>query len=453
MNNRGQHVELHRTVISRTVLTFFLPIAYDGIRANRVVKKESRGKMGDHSIIDPLRAEVVKRYGVPSGQVVVVRAPYRICPLGAHIDHQLGPVTAMALDRAVYVAFAPSRSPELVLSSLDFPGETRFSLNHVPDPRPGDWGNYARGAVRALQSQYGLHTGICGVTAGRLDGGGLSSSAAIGVALLLALEHANGLQVSPEENIRLDQAIENGYLGLRNGILDQAAILLSRRGQLTYVDCLTGDYQRFSPPADPFRFTILIAFSGLKQALVATDYNRRVEQCTAAAKALLAAVGRPDAQPVLRSISLAEYRESKQVLKGAEARRAEHFFSEMQRVELGVAAWREGDLERFGQLIRQSGASSIENYQCGCPPLIDLYGILHDTPGVLGARFSGAGFRGCCVALTQPEAGEQAAERVLAEYRRRHPELADDAYTLLCQTSDGATVLDGPGKRGDAWKK
>jgi galactokinase/galacturonokinase len=112
----------------------------------------------------------------------------------------------------------------------------------------------------------------------------------------------------------------------------------------------------------------------------------------------------------------------------------------MSRVEQGVVAWRDGDRERFGRLISQSGASSIEDYQCGCPPLIDLYQILQDTPGVLGARFSGAGFRGCCVALTDPAAGEQAAERVLAEYRRRHPELADGAYTLLCQTDDGAAV-------------
>lgn len=395
--------------------------------------------MSNPAIIEQLRADLIERYGVPADQVVVVRSPYRICPLGAHIDHQLGVVTAMALDQAVHVAFAPSHSTQMALSSVDFAGETRFSLNEVPQPRNGDWGNYARGAVQALQSRYPLNTGIYAVTAGRLDGGGLSSSAAIGVALLLALEHANGLEVSPHDNIDLDQAIENGYLGLRNGILDQAAILLSRRRQLTYIDCLTRTHQHFPAPQE-FSFTILIVFSGLKRALVATDYNRRVVQCTAAAEALLAAVGRPDAPRVLRSIAPDEYEDWKHVLKGPVARRAEHFFVEMARVQQGVVAWRDGDRERFGRLISQSGASSIENYQCGCPPLIDLYQILQDTPGVLGARFSGAGFRGCCMALTDSATGEQAAERVLAEYRRRHPELADGAYTLLCHTDDGAAV-------------
>ena len=173
----------------------------------------------------------------------VVRSPYRICPLGAHIDHQLGPVTAMAIDRAVHVAYAPMLG-EVRLSSLDFPGEVAFSLAHVPDRRDGDWGKFARGAVRVLQQRYPLRSGIQGVTAGRLDGGGLSSSAAIGVALLLALEEANGLTtITRQENIALDLAIENEYLGLRIGILDQSAILLSRRDQLTYIDCRTREHE------------------------------------------------------------------------------------------------------------------------------------------------------------------------------------------------------------------
>jgi galacturonokinase len=398
--------------------------------------------MPNQQIVEQLRRQVVDRYRVPPDEVCMVRAPYRVCPLGAHIDHQLGPVTAMVIDRAVHVAFAPSHSDEVLLTSYDFPGEVRFSLTAVPAPQQGDWGNFARGAVLALQQKYHLHTGICGVTAGRLDGGGLSSSAAIGVALLLALEHANGLEVLPRDNIDLDQAIENEYLGLRNGILDQAAILLSQRGQLTYIDCLTREYQLFRPPPDRFPFSILIVFSGLKRALTATDYNRRVEECAAAAETLLDAVGRPHDLRVLRSIAPDEYAEWKHVLQGPAARRAEHFFGEMARVEQGVAAWRGGALERFGQLISQSGRSSIENYQCGCPPLIDLYEILCGTPGVLGARFSGAGFRGCCVALTEPEAAEQAAEQVLEEYRRRQPELAEAAYTLVCQSDDGAALCE-----------
>jgi len=91
--------------------------------------------------------------------------------------------------------------------------------------------------------------------------------------------------------------------------------------------------------------------------------------------------------------------------------------------------------------MSESGSSSISNYECGSPPLIDLYEILIKTEGIYGARFSGAGFRGCCVALVQQDAGPEAAGYVRREYVRRYPELADDAVTILCHSDDGARIL------------
>src|SRR5262245_48744546 len=116
-------------------------------------------------------------HGVEASGVRVVRAPYRICPLGAHIDHQLGPVTAMAIDRSVRLAFAPSPDRAMRLSSLDFPGRVEFDLDQIPAQRAADWGNYPRGAASALRQAYELRRGIVGVTSGELHGGGVSSSA------------------------------------------------------------------------------------------------------------------------------------------------------------------------------------------------------------------------------------------------------------------------------------
>ena len=283
--------------------------------------------------------------------------------------------------------------------------------------------------------------GIRGVTAGRLDGGGLSSSAAIGVALLLALEQANSLAVTEQENVALDAAIENEYLGLRNGILDQSAILLSRRDHLLYLDCRTQQHELIPMPKLSEPFSVLIAFSGIKQALIGTDYNRRVAECRTAATRLLEALGRPAAEPVLRSIAPDEYARHAHVLDGPPARRAAHFFSEMQRVRAGVECWRHGDVAGFGRLISASGESSIRNYECGCAPLVDLYEILLTTDGVYGARFSGAGFRGCCVALVAAAAAEQAVRSVQDRYRARQPQLADQAAVFVCHTDDGAGLV------------
>ncbi len=398
--------------------------------------------MENQDIVARLTGEVVSRYGSAAGDVRVVRSPYRICPLGAHIDHQLGPVTAMAIDRAVHLAYAPSGTSRVKLGSLSFEGEVVFDLEDVPPRCDGDWGNYARGgAGAALVDGHRLDQGVVGVTAGRLGAGGLSSSAAIGLAYLLALEDVNDISADDRENIALDQAIENGYLGLKNGILDQSAILLSKRDHLTLIDCRSAGHNLFQKPATMPSFDILIAFSGVQQALVTTGYNLRVEECRGAARALLEAAGRRHEEPFLGNVSAEEYARFEGRLEGTEAKRARHFFGEVDRVRRGVDSWRRGDLAGFGCLMTESGGSSIENYECGSDPLIDLYRILVETDGVHGARFSGAGFRGCCVALVDRPAADRACERVASAYAALHPDLAKDAPVFCCESDDGARIL------------
>lgn len=390
--------------------------------------------------IDHLIDAIVHHYRCSRTDVRVVRSPYRMCPLGAHIDHQLGPVTAMAVDQAAYIAFAPSNDRTVRLRSLAFDGEVEFSIDDVPPKDGDDWGNYPRGAVEALRSSHTLAHGIVGVTTGQIPEGGLSSSAAIGCAYLLALEAANDLEVTAEDNIEFDRLIENEYLGLRNGILDQSAILLSKERHLTRIDCAIVSHELIPQPDAMPDYVILVAFSGVKQALVTTGYNQRVDECAAAATALLRAAGR-EAQGLLGDVSPEEYDTHRGVLEGDPAKRAEHFFSECDRVHRGIAAWKEGDLRTFGKLVSASGCSSIENYECGSGPLIDLYRILIDTDGVLGARFSGAGFRGCSIAICEPDKAEAATESIAARYREKHPNRADNDGVIICRPADGAEVL------------
>lgn len=397
--------------------------------------------MVQEDLLQRLRKQLGDPFRPEPSDVRIVYAPYRICPLGAHIDHQLGPVTAMALDQGVLLAYAPMKRRDLRLASMNFEGEVEFSFDNIPEKRDGDWGNYARGAVRALQREHRLERGLVGLTAGILGEGGLSSSAAIGVAYLLALEDVNALLISMRENILLDQYIENEYLGLQNGILDQAAILASRRNHLTKIDCANVKTEVIPRARGMPDFAVLIAFSGLKKALVGTDYNRRVDECAEAAGILLEAVGRPSEKPLLGNVKPEEHADHKARLTREPARRAAHFFSEVERVEKGIDAWKTGDLDAFGRLMTASGESSIVNYECGAPPLIDLFQIMIETEGVYGARFSGAGFRGCCVALVQPDAAEEAAGRVGRTYESHYPHLAENAPVLICGSDDGARIM------------
>jgi galactokinase len=391
--------------------------------------------------IEELKTKLVKETGCRESEVQVVYSPLRISPLGAHVDHQDGLVTGMTLDRAILLAFVPRTDDRVSVQSLNFPGRVEFALSDIPPRVPRDWGNYVRGAALALQQSHTLHTGIDAVVQGRMPIGGLSSSAAVGVAYLLALETANGLEVSCEENIQLDRYIENEYQGLMNGILDQSIILMSDWDHLTFLDCQTVEFAKYRTAATRDQFEILVVYSGLARSLIRTDYNTRVEECEQAARQLLEWAQEPVPEtPRLRLVGEEIYAQFGERLPAPLDRRARHFFTELDRVRQGVVAWEQGDLERVGRLINESGASSIEDYQCGCQHLITLYKILRQSPGVFGARFSGGGFRGSCIALIDPDYREEIKSSIVTEYPQAHPDVAALFSTHVCRP-DGPARL------------
>ncbi|KAH7544763.1 galacturonokinase [Ziziphus jujuba] len=426
--------------------------------------------------LNEIRQTVSKMAARRPDEVRVVASPYRICPLGAHIDHQGGTVSAMTVNKGILLGFIPSGDTQVVLRSGQFKGEVRFRVDEIQSPRHTiktndkidthdssnhyeecKWGNYARGALYALHSKGNhLFQGITGYICGTkgLDSSGLSSSAAVGVAYLLAFESANNLMVSPEENIEYDRLIENEYLGLRNGILDQSAILLSRHGCLLCMNCKTKEYKIIHPPKVQMNhktelqkaYKILLAFSGLKHALTNNPgYNCRVSECQDAARILLDASGIGTLEPLLSNVEQEAYQTHKCKLEPSLAKRAEHYFSENSRVIKGLEAWAAGKMEDFGMLITASGLSSIQNYECGAEPLVQLYKILLRAPGVYGARFSGAGFRGCCVAFVDASHAAEAASFVKREYQKFQPELASKleqgTAVLICEAGDCAHVI------------
>ncbi|WCJ34693.1 galacturonic acid kinase [Euphorbia peplus] len=430
-------------------------------------KKISPSAWPSQNELNGIRKTVSAMAGIAVEQVRVVASPYRICPLGAHIDHQGGTVSAMTINKGILLGFVPSRNTQVMLRSGQFCGEVRFSVDEVQHPRPirkkglndatdspkakedSNWGNFARGAVYALQSRGNSITqGITGYISGSegFDSSGLSSSAAAGVAYLLAFEDANNLTMSPTENIEYDRLIENEYFGLKNGILDQSAILLSRHGYLTCMNCKTKEH-KLVPPSNLLKsYKILVAFSGLRKALTSSPgYNRRVIECQEAARFLLNASGNENIEPVLCNVDPDSYDKYKCNLESDLAKRAEHFFSENRRVLKGLEAWTCGDIEEFGKLISASGLSSIENYECGCEPLKQLYEILQRAPGVFGARFSGAGFRGCCVAFVDSNLAEDAACFVREEYVKAQPDLVSQinpgSAVVICEAADSACLV------------
>jgi len=393
--------------------------------------------------IERLIDHLNRRYQVSRSDIRIARVPLRICPLGAHIDHQLGIVTGTSIDRTVLLAFAPTTDGAVQMDSLNYEGHAAFAIDDVPPLIQDDWANYARGAVLALQNVYGLRNGLVGVIESGMPVGGLSSSAAVTVAYLLALESVNGLDVDPATNVSLVSQTEHGYIGLRNGILDQTVILFSEHNQLTRIDCADFEIDQIPTPLTDNDYEILVVYSGMTRGLVGSGYNTRVVECQEAARQLLGFAGEeigPD--PRLRHVDPEYYDAYGHRLPNLLGKRAAHYFGEMQRVSDGISAWTRGDLAELGRLVSESGGSSVSNYECGSPQLISLYEILNETPGVHGARFSGAGFRGSCIALVEPGRREAIAEAVHARYPALHPDDAQRYSIHFCRPDGCAQLID-----------
>lgn len=371
-------------------------------------------------------------------------SPYRVCPLGAHVDHQHGLVTGFAIDKGVDLGFNVREDNLVKLSSRSFEGEVEFEIDRPSQIKERHWGDYARGAKYALRKRFELTHGIEGVLQGSLPVGGLSSSAAVLIAYVMAFAKANSIKLQPFEIVKIASEAEREYIGLNNGLLDQACIALGKKDGLLFLDCDSDEYRIIKRNPEMPEFEIGIFFSGLTRSLVNSDYNLRVFECKTAAWNMLAykeAPLKPFDKTFLREVPKATFDETRDMMPSRFARRAEHFYSEYRRVRQGVTAWESGNLQLFGKLSFDSCESSIHNYECGSPELISIYNIMRHLPGVIGGRFSGAGFKGAVIALVDPKHKEEIEAELTKQYLAEYPEYEKTFKVFWVRPDDGARFV------------
>ena len=366
-------------------------------------------------------------------------SPYRICPIGAHSDHNLGKITGLVIDQGIHFAYRPKQNGVVEVQSLQFPKRAQWHIREIGG-KTGDWADYLRGATWALGKEHTLSVGLCGVIEGSLPIGGLSSSAAVILAFLDALCKVNGIVLAPQELIETAFDAEKNYVGVNVGTLDQSCEVLSRKDHLLYLDCRDNHFELIPTHPDMKPYEIAIFFSGLEHSLASSKYNMRVDELRAGVYALQALSGMEYGkfnQANARDVSFAVYQEYKDRLPAPWARRCEHWYTEFRRVEAGAEAWRRGDLEEYGRLSFESGWSSIHNWESGAPEQIRLYEIMRETDGIYGGRFSGAGFKGCCMALIDPGKADFIRGRVEREYLTAYPQMKGKYSFHLCRSADG----------------
>lgn len=373
----------------------------------------------------------------------VAFCPYRICPIGAHSDHNLGKITGLAINKGIHIAYAPKQNGVVEMASLQFPKRAQWHIASVPAQKQNDWADYLRGATWALNKKAKLNVGICGVIEGTLPIGGLSSSAAVIISFLTALCTVNGIKLSQQDLIDVAYDAELNYVGVSVGKLDQSCEVLSKKNHLLYLDTLDGRYELIpqAPAMKPYK--IAIFYSGLEHSLVGSKYNMRVDELRAGVYALQAFAGMEYGkfgEAMARNVPRSVYEEYKGRLPEPWARRCEHWYTEFERVEKGADAWRRGDIEAYGKLSFESGWSSIHNWESGAPEQIRLYEIMTQTDGIYGGRFSGAGFKGCCIALIDPSYEESISQEVTSKYLASFPEMTGKYEVFICESADGIVL-------------
>lgn len=369
--------------------------------------------------------------------------PYRVCPIGAHSDHQLGKITGFAINKGIHIAYGPKENGVIEIQSLQFEKRAQWHVEATPKTKENDWADHLRGATIALNKRYPLRRGLCAVLDGELPIGGLSSSAAVIITFLSALCKMNEIELTPEELITISKEAENKYVGVSCGKLDQSCEVYCKKDHLLYMDLRDDTYELIPQSAQmkPYRFAIF--FSGLERSLAGSAFNMRVDECRSAAYALKAYAGMEYGkfeETNLRDVPVEVFHQYKDRLPENWRKRAEHWYTEFGRVEKGAEAWRKGNIEEYGKLSFESGYSSIHNWETGSPELIRLYEIMTKTDGIYGGRFSGAGFKGCCLAIVDPAYEESIIKTVTKEYLKTFPHLEGKYSVHICESADGVKL-------------
>lgn len=365
--------------------------------------------------------------------------PYRISPLGAHVDHNLGKVTGFSIDKGIHIAYSVKSNGIIEIESLQFSKRAQWHVLNTPVRKENDWADPLRGATIELSNRYPLRYGMSAIIDGELPIGGISSSSSLVITFINALAFINNIRLDAKELMEISEQSEKKYLGIENGQLNQMCEIYSQKNKLLYVDMLDNSFQLIDTPKN-MKYVIGIFFSGLEKGISSEQYNKRTDELRSTAY-LLKALNKEDYDRFnntnMRDIPYETYLKYKSKLPITYQKRAEHFYTEIDRVEKGIEYYKNGDMGSFGKLVTESGESSINNWETGSKEMIELFVIIKSCDGVYGTRFSGSGFKGSCIAFINPDYIDIVLDSVKQKYLEKYPKMKEKYSAHICNTADG----------------
>lgn len=364
-------------------------------------------------------------------------APGRINLIGEHTDYNGGYVFPASITIGTYGVARKRADKQIRLYSENFPekGIITFSLDDLEYRKEDDWTNYPKGVIRYLKAAgHAIDSGIEIAFYGNIpNGAGLSSSASIELLTGVILDDLFGLAIERLELILTGKKVENEFIGVNSGIMDQFAIGMGKKDHALLLDTNTLAYDLV--PAEFGDYVVAIMNTNKRRELADSKYNERRGECEEALKRLqtklkIQSLGELDEATFFAHTSLIE---DPTLIK-----RAKHAVTENQRTLKAKAALEAGDLESFGHLLDASHASLRDDYEVTGIELDTLVAAAQEQPAVLGARMTGAGFGGCAIALVKKREWEAFATAVKESYREK---IGYETDIYQASIDDGARKL------------
>lgn len=364
-------------------------------------------------------------------------APGRINLIGEHTDYNGGYVFPASITIGTFGLAKKREDKQIRLYSENFPGKgiIEFSIDELDYDKAHDWTNYPKGMVRYLkEAGYVIDSGFEVVFYGNIpNGAGLSSSASIEMLTGVILRDLFNLDVEMLDIVKIGKKVENAFIGVNSGIMDQFAIGMGKKDHALLLDTNTLEYEVV--PAEFGEYVVAIMNTNKRRELADSKYNERRSECEEALRRLqiklsIDSLGALDEETFFGNTELI----------GDETliRRAKHAVTENQRTLKAKKALQAGDLSEFGLLLNASHASLKDDYEVTGIELDTLVAAAQAHPSVLGARMTGAGFGGCAIALVNANDWDNFVEAVSKEYLEKIG-YATDIYQA--SIDDGARKL------------
>ena len=364
-------------------------------------------------------------------------APGRVNLIGEHTDYNGGNVFPCAIDKGTYGLVSKRADRTFRMYSENFAdlGVMEFTLDELVNDKKHDWANYPKGVIKMfVEEGFKIDSGFDFLVSGNIpNGAGLSSSASIEMLTGIVLKDLFHLSIDPIAMALLGKKVENLFIGVNSGIMDQFAVAMGKKDHAILLDCNTLKYDYV--PVVLKDEVIVIANTNKRRGLADSKYNERRAECDEA----LAELQTKLPIKALGELSIEEFETNKDLIKSPiRQKRAKHAVYENQRTLKAQKELSAGNLAEFGKLMNQSHISLRDDYEVTGVELDTLAALAWEQPGVVGSRMTGAGFGGCTVSIVKKDKVDDFIKNVGEAYKNKIGYAAD---FYIAAVSEGARKL------------